>query len=123
MNDEEKLSSLPYADDTSKENIPQQKSQRPTLSLQQEQELEDAVVAFIPSILDAVQGEDDLLGLETSKPTNEVQGGDSLGVVRDTTGSDGVDGVGGYVIYLNQCDLLISLPTNNLHSMYRYTST
>ena len=95
MNEEE-LPSLPYADDTSKENIPQQKSQRPTLSLQQEQELEDAVVAFIPSILDAVQGDGggggDLLGLETSKPTNEVQGGDSLGVVRDTTGNDGVGG-------------------------------
>ena len=91
MNDEEKLPSLPYADDTSKENIPRQ-VQRPTLSLQQEQELEDAVVAFIPSILDAVQGGGDLLGLETSKPTNEVQGGDSLGVVRDTTGNDGVGG-------------------------------
>ena len=91
MDDEEKLSSLPYADDTSKENIPRQ-VQRPTLSLQQEQELEDAVVAFIPSILDAVQGDGggggDLLGLETSKPTNEVQGGDSLGVVRDTTGNE-----------------------------------
>ena len=54
---EEKLLSLPYADDTSKENVSQQ-VQRPTLSLQQEQELNDAVIAFIPSILDAEQDGD-----------------------------------------------------------------
>ena len=87
MNEEEKLPSLPYAEYTSKENIPQQ-VQRPTLSLQQEQELNDAVVAFIPSILDDVQCEGDLLGLEINKPTNEVQDGGG-------GGSMGNDGVGG----------------------------
>ena len=75
MNEEKELPSLPFADDTSKENVPQQ-VQRPTLSLQQEQELNDAVIAFIPSILDAVQDGGD--------------GGEEVG--------DGVDGVGGYVI-------------------------
>jgi len=55
MNEKE-FPSLPYAaDDTSKENVQPQQVQRPTLSLQQEQELNDAVVAFIPSILDAAQ--------------------------------------------------------------------
>ena len=52
---EEKLLPLPYADDISKENVQPQQVQRPTLSLQQEQELNDAVIAFIPSILDAEQ--------------------------------------------------------------------
>jgi len=57
---EEKLPSLPYAaDDTSKENVQPQQVQRPTLSLQQEQELNDAVIAFIPSILDAAQDSSD----------------------------------------------------------------
>ena len=74
---EEKLLSLPYADDTSKENIQPQQVQRPTLSLQQEQELNDAVIAFMPSILDAVQ-----------------EGGDENGSGSTSIG-DGVDGVGG----------------------------
>ena len=91
MNEEKELLSLPYAYDTSKENVQPQQVQHPTLSLQQEQELEDAVIAFIPSILDAAQGEGDLLGLEISKSTNEAQD-DCVGVVRDTTGSDGVGG-------------------------------
>ena len=55
---EEKLLPLPYADDTSKENIQPQQVKRPTLSLQQEQELNDAVIAFIPSILEAAQDGD-----------------------------------------------------------------
>ena len=52
---EEKLLPLPYADDISKENVQPQQVQRPTLSLQQEQELNVAAIAFIPSILDAAQ--------------------------------------------------------------------
>jgi len=76
MNEEKELPSLSYADeDASKENIPQQ-VQRPTLSLQQEQELNDAVVAFIPSILDAIHGE-----------SGSGSGSTSIG--------DGADGVGG----------------------------
>ena len=90
MNEEKELPSLSYADDTSKENVQPQQVQRPTLSLQQEQELNDAVVAFIPSILDSVQGEGDLLGSETKKPTYEVQGGGGRGST--TTGNDGVGG-------------------------------
>ena len=84
---EEKLPSLPYAaDDTSKENIQPQQVQRPTLSLQQEQELNDAVIAFIPSILDAVH-------CESGSGSGSTSIGD--GVVQDTTCNDGVDGVGG----------------------------
>ena len=87
MNEEKELPSLPFAaDDTSKENVPQQ-VQRPTLSLQQEQELNDAVIAFIPSILDAVQDGGDGGGCGSTSI------GD--GVVRDTAGNDGGDGVGG----------------------------
>jgi len=86
MNEEELLS-LPYADDTSKENIQPQQVQHPTLSLQQEQELNDAVIAFIPSILDAAQEGGGGGG------SGSTSIGD--GVVQDTTCNDGVDGVGG----------------------------
>ena len=89
MNEEKEFPSLPYADDTSKENIQPQQVQRPTLSLQQEQELNDAVVAFILSILDAAQ---DSSGGGGSGSTSI---GDGVGVIRDTTCNDGVDGVGG----------------------------
>ena len=87
MNEEKELPSSSYADDASKENVQPQQVQRPTLSLQQEQELNDAVIAFIPSILDAAQDDD-------KGGSGSTSVGDGVGVVRDTTGNDGV---GGYV--------------------------
>ena len=100
MNEEKELPSSSYADDASKENVQPQQGQRPTLSLQQEQELNDAVIAFIPSILDAAQDGD-------KGGSGSTSVGDGVGVVRDTTCDDGV---GGCVICFISVCLNLSLP-------------